>query len=97
MIFLIDELVSKYEVRRYKCIIDLTSRIEWQDIFEGNSIIIDINGLEYEWDINKKDEIGSTYHYTMRKTNRKSSLILKCLNILNTHKDLTEFIILKGT
>jgi hypothetical protein len=95
MIFLIDEIETKYEVIIYENIKDLTSRVEWQDIFEGKSIIIDQNGTEYEWDASKKEEIGIVYDYTMRRTSRQSDLLEKCLNVLKSDKNLTEFEIQK--
>ena len=57
MIFLIDIVDSEHQVIVYESIPDLIQRVEWQDIFEGKSIIIDENGTEYEWDSTKRDEI----------------------------------------
>ena len=79
MIFLIDIVDSEHQVIVYKSINDLTKRVEWQDVFEGKSIIIDENGTEYEWDSSKKDEIGTVYDYTLIPTSRISELITECL------------------
>ncbi len=91
MIFLIDKIDNKHEVFVYESITDLTSRIDWQDIFEGKSLIIDQNGFEYEWDSSNKHEIGTVNDYTLIKTSRISSLVSECLNKVKLDKNLTEF------
>ncbi|UZR98707.1 hypothetical protein [Chondrinema litorale] len=91
MIFLIDKVDSEYQVIVYKGIFDLTHSIEWQDIFEGKSLIIDEHGVGYEWDSSKSDEIGIVYDYTMISTLRISDLITQCLKKLNADKDIYEF------
>jgi len=91
MIFLIDILDSKHQVKVYESIADLTQRVEWQDIFEGKSIIIDNNGIEYEWDSSKKNEIGSVYNYSLIPTSRVSELITECLNRVNIDQNISEF------
>jgi len=91
MIFLIDKIDSEHQVIVYENITDLTKRVEWQDVFEGKSIIIDKNGTEYEWDSSKKNEIGTVYEYTMIPTTRVSELITECLNRINTDQNISEF------
>lgn len=91
MIFLIDIVDSKHQVKVYESIADLTQRVEWQDIFEGKSIIIDNNGIEYEWDSSKKNEIGSVYNYSLIPTSRVSELITECLNRVNIDQNISEF------
>ncbi|MEL0456670.1 hypothetical protein WJN01_10550 [Flavobacteriaceae bacterium SZ-1-7] len=91
MIFLIDKVNSEHQVVVYENIVDLTGRVEWQDLFEGNSIIIDENGTEYEWDSSKKNEIGTVYDYTLIPTKRVSVLITECLKRVNTNQDIREF------
>lgn len=91
MIFLIDKIDNKHEVIVYESITDLTSRIDWQDIFEGKSIIIDQNGFEYEWNSSKKHEISTVNHYTLIRTSRISSLVSECLKKVKTDKNLAEF------
>jgi len=91
MIFLIDILDSKHQVKVYESIADLPQRVEWQDIFEGKSIIIDNNGIEYEWDSSKKNEIGSVYNYSLIPTSRVSELITECLNRVNIDQNISEF------
>lgn len=48
LIFLIDKANSEHQVIVYKNIYDLILRLEWQEIFEGKSIIIDEKGMEYQ-------------------------------------------------
>ncbi|GAA0733928.1 hypothetical protein GCM10009430_48520 [Aquimarina litoralis] len=91
MIFLIDKVDSEHQVIVYKNITDLTQRVEWQDLFEGKSIIINENGTEYEWDSSKKNEIGTVYNYTLIPTSRVSKLIDECLKIVSTHQNICEF------
>jgi hypothetical protein len=91
MIFLIDKVDSEHQVIVYESIADLTQRVEWQDIFEGKSIIIDKNGTEYEWDSSKKNEIGTVYNYTLIPTSRVSELITECLKGFELNKDSWEF------
>lgn len=95
MIFLINEIETHYEVIVYDNIKDLTSRVEWQDVYEGKSTIIDQDGFEHEWDDTLNNEIGTIHDYTMRRTSKKSHLIVKCLNALKRNKDLIEFEIQK--
>ena len=91
MIFLINKVDSEYQVIVYEDIDHLIYSIEWQDIFEGKSLIIDENGVEYEWDSTKKDEIGTVYGYTIISTPRVSGLITECLKRVNADKDICEF------
>ena len=91
MIFLIDKIDNRHEVIVYEGISDLTSRVDWQDVFDGKPIIIDQNGVEYEWDLIKKNEIGTVNDYTLIKTSRISSLVSECLKKVNLNKNLTEF------
>lgn len=92
MIFLIDIVNSEHQVFVYESITDLTRRVEWQDIFEGKSIIIDENGTEYEWDSSKKNEIGTIYDYTLIPTFRVSELITECLKRISADQNIVEFI-----
>lgn len=91
MIFLIEKVDSEHQVIVYENIIDLTQRVEWQDVFEGKSIIIDEKGTEYEWDSSKKNEIGTVHDYTLIHTSRVSELITKCLKRVNTDHSIYEF------
>ena len=91
MIFLIDKVNSEYQVNVYESITDLTRRVEWQDIFEGKSMIIDEKGTEYEWDSSKKNEIGTIYDYTLIPTLRVSELITECLKRINADQSIVEF------
>jgi len=91
MIFLIDIVDSEHQVIVYENILDLIQRVEWQDILEGKSIIIDENGTEYEWDSTKKDEIGTVYDYTLIPTSRISELITECLKIVRAEQNICEF------
>tara|TARA_Y100001933_G_C18626123_1_gene408384 strand:- start:203 stop:484 length:282 start_codon:yes stop_codon:yes gene_type:complete len=91
MIFLIDIVDNEHQVIVYESITDLTKRVEWQDIFEGKSIIIDKNGTEYEWDSSKKDEIGIVYDYTLTPTSRVSKLITECLKRVSEDQNICEF------
>ena len=91
MIFLIDKIDSEHQVIVYDSITDLTQRVEWQDIFEGKSVIIDENGTEYEWDSSKKNEIGTIYDYTLIPTIRISELVTECLKRVNDDRDIYEF------
>lgn len=92
MIFLITIVNSKNQVIVYESISDLTQKVEWQDIFEGKSIIIDENGIEYQWDSTKTDEIGTVYDYTMIPTSRVSKYIAECLKRVKAEKSICEFI-----
>ncbi|WP_430817546.1 hypothetical protein [Carboxylicivirga sp. RSCT41] len=69
----------------------LIQRVEWQDIFEGESIIIDDYGTEYEWDSSKKDEIGTVHAYTLIPTSRVSELITECLKRVGAAQNIREF------
>lgn len=91
MIFLIDKIDSEHQVIVYDSITDLTQRVEWQDIFEGKSVIIDENGTEYEWDSSKKNEIGTVYDYTLIPTTRISELVTECLKRVNADQNIYEF------
>ncbi len=91
MIFLIDKVNSEHQVIVYESITDLTQRVEWQDIFEGKSIIIDENGIEYEWDSSKKNEVGTVYNYSLIPTSRVSELIAECLKRVNINENICEF------
>lgn len=91
MIFLITHLGSEHQVIVYESIGDLTRRVEWQDIVEGKSIIIDEDGMEYEWDSSRKNEIGTVYGYTLILTSRVSELITPCLDMIKLDKDICEF------
>ena len=91
MIFLIDKVDSEHQVIVYESIADLTQRVEWQDIFEGKSIIIDKNGTEYEWDSSQKNEIGTVHDYTIIPTLRVSELISECLKKIELNKNSCEF------
>ncbi len=91
MIFLIDIVDSEHQVIVYEDIPDLIQRVEWQDIFEGNSIIIDENGTEYEWDSSQKNEIGTVHDYTIIPTLRVSELITECLKRIELNKNSCEF------
>ncbi|MEN7550064.1 hypothetical protein AAG747_19230 [Rapidithrix thailandica] len=91
MIFLIDKVDSEHQVSVYENITDLTQRVEWQDIYEGKSIIIDKNGTEYEWDSSKKNEIGTVYNYTLIPTLRVSELLTECLKRVNNNQNICEF------
>jgi hypothetical protein len=91
MIFLINMVGSEHQVIVYESISDLTQRVEWQDIVEGKSIIIDENGTEYEWDSSRKNEIGTVYWYTLIRTSRVSELIAPCLERIKLDKDICEF------
>lgn len=91
MIFLIDIVDSEHQVIVYKDIPDLIQRVEWQDLFEGKSIIIDENGTKYKWDSSQKSEIGTIHNYTIIPTLRVSELITECLKRIELDKDICEF------
>lgn len=91
MIFLIDKVDCEHQVIVYKSIADLTQRVEWQDIFEKKSIIIDENGIEYKWDSSKNNEIGSVYNYSLISTLKFSELIVECLKRVNIDQNICEF------
>ncbi len=91
MIFLIDIVNSEHQVIVYENIPDLIERVEWQDIFEGKSIIMDEKGTEYEWDSSRKNEIGTVHNYTLISTARVSELITECLKRVNTYQNISEF------
>jgi hemin uptake protein HemP len=91
MIFLIDIVDSEHQVIVYEDIPDLIRRVEWQDIFEGKSIIIDEKGIEYEWDSTQKNEIGTVHNYTIIPTSRVSELITQCLERIKLDENINEF------
>jgi hypothetical protein len=91
MIFLIDKVKSEYQVLIYKSLYDLTTSVEWQDIYESKSLILDENGVEYEWDSSKKNEYGTIYEYTLISTFRTSVLISECLKRVNSSPNICEF------
>ena len=91
MIFLIYIVDSEHQVIVYENIPDLIQRVEWQDIFEGKSIIIDKNGIEYEWDSTQKNEIGTVHDYTIIPTSRVSDLITRCLERIKLDENISEF------
>jgi len=91
MIFLIDIVDSEHQVIVYENIPDLIQRVEWQDIFEGKSIIIDEKGTEYEWDSTKRDEIGTVHDYTIIPTSRVSEFITECLKRVKAEQNICEF------
>jgi hemin uptake protein HemP len=91
MIFLIYIVDSEHQVIVYENIPDLIQRVEWQDIFEGKSIIIDKNGIEYEWDSTQKNEIGTVHDYTIIPTSRVSELITRCLERIKLDENICEF------
>ena len=74
----------------------MTTSVEWQDIFEGKCIIIDEDGVEYEWDSSKKNEIGTVYGYSLIKTHKKSTLLEACLSIISSNENVVEFEIVKN-
>lgn len=92
MIFLIHKVNSNHQVIVYESISDLTQRVEWQDIFYSESIVIDKNGIEYQWDSSKKDEIGTVFDYTMIPTKRVSKYINECLKGVKAEKNICEFV-----
>ena len=91
MIFLIDKMKTEFEVLVYKSTKDLSNRIDWQDVFEGKSIIIDELGNEYEWDKSKKEEIGTVFNYTLIRNNRISNLTNMCITEFQRSENKTEF------
>ena len=91
MIFTIDIVGSECHIVVYDNITDLTQRIEWQDIFEGQLTIIDEFGVEYDWDATRFNEIGTTYNYTLIPTSRVSNLVTQCLKMVSSNKNLREF------
>jgi len=91
MIFLIDKVDSEHQVIVYENIPDLIQRVEWQDIFEGKSIIIDEFGNEYEWDSEQKNEIGTVHDYTLIRTSRISDLVKECNKRVKSDKNIIEF------
>lgn len=91
MVFLIDKVDSEHQVVIYENISDLVQRVEWQDIFEGKSIIIDENGIEYEWDSTKRNEIGTVHDYAIVPTSKISELTSKCLEIVSSNPNICEF------
>lgn len=91
MVFLIDKVDSEHQVVIYENIPDLVQRVEWQDIFEGKSIIIYENGIEYEWDSTKKNEIGTVHDYSIVPTSKISALTSKCLEIVSSNPNICEF------
>ena len=91
MIFLIDIVDSEHQVIVYENIPDVIQRVEWQDIFEGKSIIIDGNGIEYEWDSSQQNEIGTVHDYTLMPTNSVSSLIDECLKRIKVNENIGTF------
>lgn len=88
MIFLIEKVNSEHQVFFYDNIPELIQRVEWQDGFEGKSIIIDKKGTEYEWDSEKKNEIGTVHDYTIIPTTRVSELITECLKRIESDKNI---------
>ena len=76
MIFILDEFGS---VDVYESIDEVVNYIEWQDIFEGEQLILDDKGNIYEWDSSKTNEIGTVYDYTLILSSRKSKLIDKVI------------------
>jgi hypothetical protein len=91
MIFLIDIVDSEHQVIVYEDIPDLIQRVELQDVFEGKSIIIDENGIEYEWDSTQKNEIGTVHDYTIIPTSKVSELITQCLERIKLDENICEF------
>jgi hypothetical protein len=91
MIFLIDKIGKALDILVYESISDLTSRVEWQDIFEGTSTIIDESGFIFKLEPSKKGEVGLVYNYNMIQTDRKSKLIEICLEEYNLKGKPSEF------
>jgi hypothetical protein len=79
MVFLIDAVDAVNEVVVYESLEDITSRIEWQDVAEGGSTILDEQGRTYGWDNSKVGEYGTTYGYTLMMRDVDYSLRDQCI------------------
>ena len=95
MIFLIDRIKEGYEIAVYEDLPDLTNRVEWQDIYQSESIIADETGIIYEWDSSKDKEYGSVFNYTLIQTEKRVDLIDKLLESYNQENCPDEFIMRK--
>ena len=95
MIFLIDRVKEGYEIAVYEDLPDLANRVEWQDIYQGESIIADETGIIYEWDSSKDMEYGTVFNYTLIQTEKRVDLIDKLLEAYNQQNCPDEFVMRK--
>ncbi|NVK29121.1 MAG: hypothetical protein HWE14_13800 [Flavobacteriia bacterium] len=65
--------------------------MEWQDVFEGKSIIVDLEGNKYKWDDSKSEEYATVYDYTLIKTGDKLDFIDRLKNEYNSSDHCGEF------
>jgi hypothetical protein len=79
MIFVLDEADTVVEVSVYESLEQLANMVEWQDFFEGKSIILDEEGKTYSWDTSKTEEYGFTYGYTLTAVGTNHKLLDKCM------------------
>lgn len=91
MIFAIDNFTEQKQTVVYDNISDLTSRVEWQDIQDTGVIIIDEEGNIYNWDETKKEEISTTYDYTMKIVGSNKKLGHSCFITYKRLHEPTEF------
>lgn len=77
MIFLVD-FEGTPEVLVYTSLDDLIHRVEWQDIFEGKSYIIDELGNLYKWDDKQVKEFGTVHDYTLIPSGANIELAQLC-------------------
>ncbi|MBC7923976.1 MAG: hypothetical protein H7Z75_23125 [Ferruginibacter sp.] len=78
MIFLIDKAEGRKEVTVYESLDRLSSVVEWPDIFEALSLVIDQEGTSYAWDNSKKSEYGTVYGYTFEVNGSIPELAEQC-------------------
>mgnify|MGYP000892849258 CR=1 FL=1 len=71
MIYLIDELEEEIQVSTHDSLEAIRNGIDWQDIFEGKTKIVDEDGMMYKWDSSKENEIGTVFGYTLIPVNQK--------------------------
>ena len=71
MFYLIDELEDEIQVTTHHSLESISKGIDWQDIYEGKTKIVDETGMMYKWDSSKEDEIGTVFGYSLISINQK--------------------------
>ena len=80
MIFLTDNIKKEngIEFIVYDSLEDLSRRVDWQDILDPCSTILDEDGKIYEWDDTKAEEIGTVFDYSFQAVRMDLDLAKRC-------------------
>jgi len=92
MIYHIHEFDNETHVTRFESIDEFINCIEWQDIFEGKSIIANTKGETYKWDSSQQNEFAIVYGYTLMKTGEIYGNMTRVLSEAQKAKFPEEFV-----